>query len=156
MRPRLASSSLAPYCIGTMRWHAHEHHVATTSHPLSISPPHQRCTDKRPPRRLHARPRPLQHRCCALLRTRALPLSHHLPLSLLAQACIAPTLYAAIKEDPPIHLSVPPLLPPTGKPPRSRLASVFHHFVGAKPPHPTSLPIRRSQSFTRAQSCSPT
>jgi hypothetical protein len=40
----------------------------------------------------------------------------HLPLSLLAQACVAPTQCAAIREDPPVHLSLPPPLPPSDKP----------------------------------------
>jgi hypothetical protein len=39
--------------------------------------PSQRRTGKRPPHRLHARPLPLRCRCCALLRTRALPLLCH-------------------------------------------------------------------------------
>jgi hypothetical protein len=39
VRPHLASSSLAPHHVGTMRLHAHARHVATTSHPLSSSPP---------------------------------------------------------------------------------------------------------------------
>jgi hypothetical protein len=45
-------------------------------------------------------------------------------------------------------------LPPVSRPVLPHLC--FHHFIGAKPPHPTSLPVRMSQSFTRAQSCSPT
>jgi hypothetical protein len=36
------------------------------------------------------------------------------------------------------------------------LAFVFHHTAGAKPPHPSSLPVCRSRSFAGAQSCTPT
>jgi hypothetical protein len=56
-----------------MHWHTHACHVATTSHPLSSSPPRQWRTNKCPPCNLHTRPLPLRHRCCALLRVRALP-----------------------------------------------------------------------------------
>jgi hypothetical protein len=64
LAPRAAPSSLqlpspALRHVGTMRWHAHACHLATTSHPLSHSPPRQRRTDKRPPRCLHTRPLPL-------------------------------------------------------------------------------------------------
>jgi hypothetical protein len=161
--PRLASSSLASHCVGTMCWHAHARHVATTSHPLSSSPPRQRPTDKHHPRRLHARLLPLRRRCCALLHARALsslccraePSPPSLP------PCAGPRCPHAMRGYkrrplPFVRLSVPPPLPPSGKPPRSCLASVFCHFIGNKPPHPTSLLVRRSQSFIKAQSCSPT
>jgi hypothetical protein len=36
----LASSSLAPRCVGTVRWHAHAHRVATAStHPIQLTIP---------------------------------------------------------------------------------------------------------------------
>jgi hypothetical protein len=69
---RLASSSLAPCRVGTMHWHTHARRVALSSAtpwPAHLS---QRRMDKHPPRRLHARPLPLRHHCCALLRARAL------------------------------------------------------------------------------------
>jgi hypothetical protein len=47
-----------------------------------------------------------------------------------------------------------PCLPPVSR--HRCTTSVFYHFISGKPPHPTSLPVHRSQSFTRAQSSSPT
>jgi hypothetical protein len=72
-----ASSHPRPSPIGArsrvarVRWHAHVCRVAALIHPLSSSPPRQWRTDKRPLRRLHARPLPLRRRRCALLRAQA-------------------------------------------------------------------------------------
>jgi hypothetical protein len=44
-------------------------------------------------------------------------------------------------------------LPPVS--PRRHTASVFRGSDGAKPSHPTSLPVRRSQSFLKLRSCFP-
>jgi hypothetical protein len=101
---RLASSTLARSRVGTMRWHACVCRVATSIHPLSSSPPLQRRMDKRPPRRLHARLLPLRRRCCPHEHacSTAAP-SRHFPLSLLAQARIAPMQCATIKGTSPVH-----------------------------------------------------
>jgi hypothetical protein len=45
-------------------------------------------------------------------------------------------------------------LPPVSR--HHHTASVFRCSVGAKPSHPTSLPVRKSQSFVGSQSCSQT
>jgi hypothetical protein len=152
---RLASSSLAPCRIGTMRWHAHARRVATAStlpiqlttltpaygqnfHPLACPSRHPllpRCT--------------LSHAStCSLCRR--VELSHHLP------PCAGPRCLYAIrnyKRDlprafcPHSHRCLPP-----GSH-RCCLTNVFHHSISAKPSHPTSLPVCRSQSFLELRSC---
>jgi hypothetical protein len=56
---RLASSSLAPRHVGTMRWHTHARYVALSSATPWLAHLSQRRTDKCPPRRLHTRSLPL-------------------------------------------------------------------------------------------------
>jgi hypothetical protein len=90
-----------------------------------------------------------EHACSA-----AAP-SHHLPPSLLAQARVASTQCAAIKGGHLCILSATaPCLPLLSR--RHRTSYVFRRSVGAKLPHPTSLPVRRSRSSARPQSCSQT
>jgi hypothetical protein len=152
---RLASSSLAPCRIGTMRWHAHARRVATAStlpiqlttltpaygqnfHPLACPSRHPllpRCT--------------LSHAStCSLCRR--VELSHHLP------PCAGPRCLYAIrnyKRDLPRAFCPHPhrCLPPGSH--RCCLTNVFHHSISAKPSHPTSLPVCRSQSFLELRSC---
>jgi hypothetical protein len=68
LAPRAASSSLQLHSPSPHRHHALARPCMPCGHhqpPLSSSPPRQWRTDKRPPRRLHARPLPLRRRCCA-------------------------------------------------------------------------------------------
>jgi hypothetical protein len=51
----LASSSLAPRRVGTMRWHTHARRMALSSATPWPAHPSQRRTDKRTPCRIHAR-----------------------------------------------------------------------------------------------------
>jgi hypothetical protein len=55
-----------------------------------------------------------------------------------------------------MHLFRTSVVSAPGKPSPLRLPLFLCHFIGAEPPHPTSFPVCRSQSFTRAQSRSPT
>jgi hypothetical protein len=155
---RLASSSIAPCRVGTVRWHAHARRVATASTlPVQLTIPTPTYgQNSHPSRALHgARCCPrcaLRHASARSLCRRAEPS----PPSLLAQARVASTHYAAIKEDLPCAFCSCPhrCLPLVSR--RRRTASVFRHSVGAKPPHPTSLPVRRSWSSAGPQSYSQT
>jgi hypothetical protein len=129
-----------------MRWHAHARRVATTSHPLSSSPPRQRRTDKRPPCGLHVRPLPLRHRCYTLLRARAiLSLCRHTELwggSLPPCACPrCPHAMHGYKRKPlPLVCPCPHrCLPPVSHPGR---ASPLFSTTSSVPSHLTHLSPR--------------
>jgi hypothetical protein len=88
---RLASSSLAPRRVSTMCWHARVCRMTTLIHSLSSSPPRRRRTDKIPTPRVPSR-HPLLPSLCSAPRelTSALRRDEPSPLSLLAQARVAP------------------------------------------------------------------
>jgi hypothetical protein len=105
----LASSSLAPRRIGTMRWHTHARRMALSSAtlPIQLTTPTPVYRQKKTPT-----PRvPFTAPVAALAALRAARaharsttmLSRHLPLSLLAQARVAPTQCTAIKGTSPVH-----------------------------------------------------
>jgi hypothetical protein len=129
--------------IARVRWHARVCRMAASICPLSNSPPLQRRMDKCPSRRLHARPLPLRHRCCALLRSRAHPLY-------LCAGRIAPTQCVAIKDDLPHAFCSHPhrcLLPVS----RHRCtASIFRRSVSAKPPLSPCVGARAPQGSRAA------
>jgi hypothetical protein len=134
----LASSSLAPRCVGTIRWHTHEHRVATTSTlPVQLTtttPAYGQ--NSHPSRALHGA------RCCprcALPRrehTLALPPCRAEPSPPSFSPCAGSYCFYVIhnyKRDIPRAFCPRPhrYLPPVSH--RRHTAFVFRRSVGAKP-----------------------
>jgi hypothetical protein len=124
---------------------------------LSSSPPRRRRTDKisTPSHALHgARCCP----CCALCRASARSLYRRAEPSPPSFSPCAGSrcLYVirSYKRDIPLAFCPHPhsCLPLVSH--RCRTVSVFYRSISAKPPHPTSLPVRRPRSSARPQSYS--
>jgi hypothetical protein len=167
-----------PACshIGTVRWRTFLRHVSPLHRAPWLAQPGQRCTDKvhstLPYREAatagtlaavcspHACPASAQGRAVPSPHARALPSLYHRAepspsaLPLCRPRC--PHAMRVYKRGPsPCILSAPHhCLPLVSR--RRCIASVFHRSVGAKLPHPTSLPVRRSGSSAGSQRCSQT
>jgi hypothetical protein len=144
--------------IARVRWHAH---VAALIRPLSSSPPRHRCTDKTPfsVASMPALPLLPSLRSTPHERMLALPPRQAEPSLPSLSPCVGPRCLYAIhsyKRDLPRAFCPRPhrSLPPVSR--HRHTAFVFCRCVGAKLPHPTSLPVRRSRSSARPQSCSRT
>jgi hypothetical protein len=139
--PRLASISLAPRRVCTVRWQAHAHCVAMTStlpvQLTTLTPAYGQSSCPRVP--LTTPVAALAAHCAA--RAHARSAAEPSPPSL--SPCAGPRCFYVIrnyKRDIPRAFCLCPhhCLPPVSR--RRCTASVFHRSVGAKLSHPTSPP----------------